>query len=482
MRYLISRRHIAATQLRIREQKDELDNKKAVIIAEKLAIIAERGIPNHVGSNRFSDADLEEIAKEALGDGRYTKRLPTEANFTVDAPREPPELVQEAIEDYAETLDESGDPVHELPWWAKYIIRDRSSWIGCGLSIDDAEAPEAYMFMYAKERPEEIMFMELRRSPVRMLLVDTEEPEDVYWPPASHAEFKYLAPLRFLHSSEMPINEDSELFVITGLRMEGALVCTDRTPEGFDEYVRRLPPPPPPSEKKTSKKPDKRALVQILEDYPWLDPDDFTSSRRSSKRRRTTGPGGPPRDDGGGSGESEPGSDSESSKNDEDLVDDGAEDEEPFDLPEELHAVREALELDDSDAVDYFNMRILGGVWTFEHAGEVADAAMGYARGGLATAWAAAYNYPKSKRFHFGRYGRENARMLAKEYIRKGNYFCRMWVDSDDDAEAFVYTRAMVAGYVPSYEFINWAADLAIDDPSFDMALEVRELAPDVDE
>ena len=57
-----------------------------------------------------------------------------------------------------------------------------------------------------------------------------------------------------------------------------------------------------------------------------------------------------------------------------------------------------------------------------------------------------------------------------------------MWVDSDDDAEAFVYTRAMVAGYVPSYEFINWAADLAIDDPSFDMALEVRELAPDVDE
>ena len=98
--------------------------------------------------------------------------------------------------------------------------------------------------------------------------------------------------------------------------------------------------------------------------------------------------------------------------------------EEEGDVDGELAEVRELLAGGDDDPQEYYKVTVLGGRWTKEHTGEVADYVLAKARGGLADEWAQAVDFPRSRRFSMNRYTREGARWLAKEFARRGNFFC----------------------------------------------------------
>ena len=110
--------------------------------------------------------------------------------------------------------------------------------------------------------------------------------------------------------------------------------------------------------------------------------------------------------------------DNDSSSSD---ADSGDHDDTKADVDAELDAVRDEPVAGVHDDQEHYMLCILGGRWTHEHAGEAADAAKAMARGGMPSCWAVAHHFPKSKRFHFSRYGLEGARMLAREVVRRGN-------------------------------------------------------------
>ena len=151
-----------------------------------------------------------------------------------------------------------------------------------------------------------------------------------------------------------------------------------------------------------------------------------------------------------------------------------------IDVGEALRDIREDLRPDDADEDTYFYMRILGGEWTYHETGEVVDAALGTARGGLATAFARAYGFPPSRRWNFTTYGAANARMLAREFVRRGICFVRSTWQRMRATPLFAFSQDMVDSYAETAEYLDWAIALDVHDPVFDQVVALRRVAPDV--
>ena len=120
-----------------------------------------------------------------------------------------------------------------------------------------------------------------------------------------------------------------------------------------------------------------------------------------------------------------------------------------------------------------------GGEWLYREHGLVADSARALARGGVAKAWAIGFGFPRQRGFHFSVYERVGARMLAREVVRRGNFFCAQYVDSEDD-DFNHYTPAMIAEYRGAADFTAWMAHLDHADPCWIAGEEVRALVPEL--
>lgn len=147
-------------------------------------------------------------------------------------------------------------------------------------------------------------------------------------------------------------------------------------------------------------------------------------------------------------------------------------------VEEELAEVRDLLALDPTERQEYFVVRVLGGRWTKEHTGEVADYVMAKARGGLADEWARAVGFPRSRRFSMNRHTAEGARELAKELARRGDFFCSQYYDGWTAAGPFKHSAASHALYSESGEYLDWACSLDIDGPCFVAVVELQQICP----
>jgi hypothetical protein len=124
----------------------------------------------------------------------------------------------------------------------------------------------------------------------------------------------------------------------------------------------------------------------------------------------------------------------------------------------------------------HYRVRVLGYHMTLETTGEAADYVLGIASGQDAHAWADAWDFPASKRFSIQYYGRRNALKLANEFVSRANYFCSLFMRSDEDN--FSYSPADILAYPQNLEFIEWITHLDVEDNSFVMGLQIRALAP----
>lgn len=201
--------------------------------------------------------------------------------------------------------------------------------------------------------------------------------------------------------------------------------------------------------------------------FPWLDREDIAPAKGNAPpRARRDAPQAEAICD--GSDESDEAVDEVEEQRNVDEVD----------VETELAAVRIELAPEQTDEEEHYMFRILGGRWTQAHVGEAADAAMAMARGGIPTEWAKAHKFPRSRRFHFSKYGREGARMLALEVARRGNFFCGQYYNHDGDHMTFRHTVAGARAYVEQLEWLDWVCGLSNDDPCFAAALQVRALFP----
>jgi hypothetical protein len=320
----------------------------------------------------------------------------------------------------------------------------------------------------------QMVFMQLRLQATVVHVRDPDGQEDWY-APADHAEYSYYDPIVVLRPHELPIDEDSTIYVHSNLRFEGQVVATDTAPREWGEFTRYMALDAEPREQGPRQPPrapvPRGDIVWLLEDNPWLAREDLMPLRHATRRVERRGGGGgdgppdPPDESDGSEHDSEPGPDEDD--------DDG------FDLAVDampaLHAERALLAVTDSR---YFRTTLLGGAWTMAHIGDHSDAAKGMACSRRVEQWCRRFQFPRTRQFTYNRYGRYESKILAEEFTRRGNWFCALFMGDGAEADAFTYTQDMVDDYPEDLGFVNFLLDLDVDGDAFDAGVALRRLHP----
>ena len=123
-----------------------------------------------------------------------------------------------------------------------------------------------------------------------------------------------------------------------------------------------------------------------------------------------------------------------------------------------------------------FKVGILGGKWTMEHVGKVADAFRGYACTADSKAWCDLYLFQNAMRFNISAYGEKTASALALHWARRMEYFYNVWYAqellhyhfTDADYEALPFTE----------ELADALEHVPIEDAAWDAYTKVDQLRP----
>ena len=222
----------------------------------------------------------------------------------------------------------------------------------------------------------------------------------------------------------------------------------------------------------------------LLLECPWLTPEDLGIVKRRKPRKHRKKEGGEkepdPKDTSGSS-----------SENEEELDKSDGEGEPEGDIIEkdpaltdaELRIIRDDVHGDRIDDEQFFRLQVLGGRWTLENVGVVADSSICHARGKLVRDWCEAYRFPKQKTFSFNLYTRDGAVRLAKEVRRRANYFARIFFTLDpDELEDFEYTQDHIDKCGEDADFFAWFLGYPIGHPCYERGLEVIRISPRVHE
>ena len=135
----------------------------------------------------------------------------------------------------------------------------------------------------------------------------------------------------------------------------------------------------------------------------------------------------------------------------------------PHILADELAEARAMWAFDASDL--YFFVRILA--WC--------DAVTCFAREPVKR-WCATYAWPKQRGFYFTAYGEEECNHMAREWCRKGHFYC-IWLEAGSSWE-YRYSQAVFDAYVPDEAWLKWACTVEVEDPVFERILELRRAFP----
>lgn len=268
---------------------------------------------------------------------------------------------------------------------------------------------------------------------------------------------------RFLCDDALPIQADSELWIIPDLMWRGSALVAPTAPVPFEEFTayhvtKKVKAPGSEDSRPARQKNDDYVMAKILEEFPWL------SAKTIQEVFDDTGemaPLHPP----------PPAAAVDS-------VDDEALEERlltAFDRLRDLRA-EHAAEDDDEETMDHFYYRIMGGKWTEKHKSKVADACGTFARS-HAQVWSRLFKWPTQKSFAFSKYGERDSINLAKEWSRRGNFFCQLWYDEDAPAD-FAYTDEQLQTYQESEGFLDWATSIDVNSDTMDAIIEMRKCLP----
>ena len=147
---------------------------------------------------------------------------------------------------------------------------------------------------------------------------------------------------------------------------------------------------------------------------------------------------------------------------------------------DELRAeMRDGDEADsDGDDIAFYTTVILGGKWTKRKKKVVSDFVLTHAVSKLAKQWAKDHKFPRSKRFSRKLYGPAGAEQLAREFRRRANFFANQYYTAFMNDEEFEHTAETNSAYVEDISYLNWALELAEDDPCWMKVHELRLLMP----
>ena len=424
--------------------------------------IEHHGAPNHMDSCRLDLQSLERLV-EVFNSTRSASVEDWQANG-LPSPSLPSEEQQALL---LRTSEKYNVDPRACPWWARHFALNRDLFRGTALFVEAAETSESWLFLLATQKPLGVVFLRLRRRD--RILPDFNGNE---WRPnpLGRTEFDVL-PWQCVEDRCITVPADSELSILPDLRFEDGIVFTYHPSEPFESFVRRHPhlevsysgarasraqPVKPRSDRE-----------KLRCEFPWLTEEDLDRACGftripAGKRSRLH----------------------EASFDDELADEPPAFDERSDDQQEEvdIDVVREQLACvraqyeEDLGDDDGFHVKILGGKWTAEHIGTIADRVSANARGQAAMEWCAEFKWPRMTSFAFNRYSEVGAVELAREVARRANHFYRLWLWSDDDP--FRYTPEHLESYIEDFEWLDWMCAQDPNSVSFARGQLLRQMLP----
>ena len=455
-------------QARAAERREEIDQERETIrksIAQleldNSAHRRQHGLPAHVDSVKLSQQDLGKLTE--LFNLPSTQALGIDSLPLDQAPRAPDASFQAEIERIQEVA-----PPCSAPWWLKMLCWNRDNFEGVCLYPEERRR-FVYFLLFAKKSPYEATFLRLTRREVLQPL----NPIDADWPTEFRSEFD-IGDIEVVLDDQVPFTDMDDIWVVRGIRFNADGAFSNYPAERFERFTLFMPrPAAAPATGRARRQAPRDYRMQILEENPFLDPEDLgLGVGRATGRvaRPRTGRG--PHDEAGSDDDAAGVDDGEDSDWDE--LDIGAE---VIDVGGEISEMRAGIAaLDDEDS--YFFVMVRGGAWTLEHKGVAADACAGKARAGLPRTWCNDFKYPMMLSASFKRYDRDGAMELAREYCRRGHFFFRLWLESDALAVEFAYTQAHIDSYVPHPDWIAYLEGVAAGSFGHKRAVKVNGLYP----
>lgn len=381
------------------------------------------------------------------------------------------------VEEVAAALPPGGASGRPRPWWIHHVAANRDLWYGTALQ--DESGGSLYLLLFAKQSPYEGCFLELREQPMLWPGSSALPNDGVDERPSSWREFAFLDPFRVVRDSELPLGEDACILVWARLRFRGSRVFAKHEPRPFEDFIRfhpRRQAPAPRAAKASRRKASAGVGELLLEQFPWLSKSDVDPQTSGAKRsRRDVGQSSSqkvqPTEEASG-GESDASSASPASPFD----DPASAAADAVDVSAELADLRALLAVPSDAEGRYYRFAIRGGNWTSSNVGVAADCAMGIFRDKQTGRWAETFHFPLSKSFKFNLYSRDAAIKLAREFLRRANYFAGLYFDSTDDN--FVYAQHHVAACGDCPGFVSWLCSLDPEDPALRRGQEIRSISP----
>ena len=239
-------------------------------------------------------------------------------------------------------------------------------------------------------------------------------------------------------------------------------------PVPFSQFAMYLRQPPPeatggPTRTRSRGPTDPELLALLQQEFPWLTLAEIERLLSSWAEK----PGGGH----SGGGQSSVGSGSGSVA-------------EPIEIPEdvfaavstELQGLKEQYHGFDEEGT-YFTVRVLGGDWSISQRGVPCTDIGAYAIDKSTSRWCTGVGWPAAKSFAVRKHeGVENARHLAEEMCRRGNFFIKSWCDAGSPA-GYRFDD-IKASYVAPRSYWDWSDSLPISSKACAAVFEIRDLCP----
>ena len=99
-----------------------------------------------------------------------------------------------------------------------------------------------------------------------------------------------------------------------------------------------------------------------------------------------------------------------------------------------------------------------------------------FARGNDVKLWCRSTGYPQARTFSLRAYGHENARHMAEQVARRGNYFYSSWVDAG--APAPLDFADLAEHYNEGEEFRAWLQLQPVGSPTYREGTKLSQIVP----
>ena len=148
-------------------------------------------------------------------------------------------------------------------------------------------------------------------------------------------------------------------------------------------------------------------------------------------------------------------------------------------MADDLSALRKEWGGFESEHGSYFTIKVLGGEWSVNRIRKVASDISVQPKDKQVSLWCKSVGWPPApgqRNFAVSKFGMENARMLAEELCRKGNFFLGSWVD-EGSPDGFSF-GPLCGAYTELQEYTEWLEGLPLNSASLKAAFVLRGLVP----